>query len=361
METEGPEAVVGAQAVLADLVHGLGCRAGAILTRQGGEVAVLAAYGLSKDAVASYVSTWHRRDPWLGALVGPAGGRSFRGEDLVGTRLLRGSEFHERWLAPNGLGSAGLAEIGHANDPATLLYVWRAAGAKALSASDTQVLRAVAGTLALALRRSEAAGGAGIAEELVARSSVPIVLLRGDCTILWANSAASALWSSTGPLRRVGSRLWHRSPAHAARFARLIADAAATAARAAVLGLQTEDGVLPVKLQPFILRSGQQVVALSAGPPQAGIPNAATIAAALGLTQAQAEVAALLCRGLETAAISERIGISQNTLNGHLKELYGRLRAANRVQAVVRVLAASAALSLLSPPAPGESVGGTAD
>jgi len=357
----GSNAAEGLQTTLADLVHGLGCRAGAILSRRGGEVTVLASYGLPDDAVAAYATTWHRRDPWLGALVGPAGGRAFRGEDLVGSRLLKGSEFHEHWLAANGLGSAGLAEIGRLADAHGLLYVWRAAGAKSLSASDTQLLRAVAGSLALALHRSDTADGATMAEELVSRSSVPIVLLRGDCTIVWSNAAATALWSGTGPLRRVGNRLSHRNASHAQRFAQLVADAAAPAARAAILGLQSEDGILPIKLQPLLLRSGQQVVALSAGPPQAGVPNAAMIAAALGLTRAQAEVAALLCRGLETAAISQRIGISQNTLNGHLRELYGRLRATNRVQAVVKVLAASAALSLLSPPAPSGSIGSSAD
>lgn len=359
--TREPEAAVGVRAAVADLVHGLGCRAGAILTRGVGNVSMLAVHGLSEEAVASYVSTWHRRDPWLEVLGGPPSGRAVRGEDLVGPRLLKGSEFHERWLVPNGLGSAGFAEIGHADDPATLLCVWRAAGEKSLSASDTQLLRAAAGILGLALRRHEPNAGAIPAEELLARSSVPIVILRGDCTILWANAAAATLWSDMGPLRRVGSRLCHRNPAHARRFAELVADATATPARSAIVGLQSGNGMLPVKLQPLVLRSGQAVVAISAGPPQAGVPNAAMIAAALGLTRAQAEVAALLCRGLETAAISEHIGISQNTLNGHLKDLYGRLQAANRVQAVVKVLAASAALSLLSPPAPSGRVSGSAD
>jgi DNA-binding CsgD family transcriptional regulator len=128
-----------------------------------------------------------------------------------------------------------------------------------------------------------------------------------------------------------------------------VADAAAPGARATILGLATDNGVLPIRLQPLVRGSNQVIVALIGGPAHAPVPSAVTIAAALGLTRAQAEVAALLCRGLETSAISARIGISPNTLNGHLRELYDRLQASNRVQAVVRVLGAAAALTLLSP------------
>lgn len=334
--------------VLSDLVHGLGCRAGAVFEMRGTTPVALASYGLSDDAVASYVTTWHRVDPWLAALGGPPSGRALRGEDLVGPRLLKASEFHQRWLVPNGLGSAGFAELRRSGDAGALLCVWRPAGAKSLAASDIQVLRAVAGTLSLALGTAEPAAGQTLAEELIGRMSVPIVMLREDCTIAWANAAASTLWGEAGPFRRAGDRLSHRNPAHAERFAELVAHAARPMARPAIVALETGGGVLPVKLQPLMLRSGQHVVALSAGPPQGSTPSPALIAAALGLTRAQAEVAALLCRGLETVAISERIGISQNTINSHLKELYGRLRATNRVQAVVKVLEAASALSLLS-------------
>jgi DNA-binding CsgD family transcriptional regulator len=107
--------------------------------------------------------------------------------------------------------------------------------------------------------------------------------------------------------------------------------------------------VLPIRLQPLVLPSGQHVVTLTGSITSNVLPGPGTIAAALGLTRTQAEVATLLCRGLDTAAIAQRLGISQNTLNGHLHDLYDRLSATNRVQAVVRILSASASLTLFAP------------
>lgn len=338
------------QPTLAEIAAGLGCAAGAIFARTPDGVEVRAAVGLSPEAIEAYLAQWQRRDPWLSALRGPFAGRVFRGEDLVGTRLMRGSEFHARWLEPNGLDHAIFAEIAEAGAMLELLCLWRPKGARAFSRGEARLVGAVAGMLGMLMRQRELAGGAQIAAELVAQSSVPIVLLRSDGTIVWSNAAAAALWSGEGPLRRACGRLALRHAGHAARFAQSIASVAAPGGRPAMLGVQTEEGIAALRLQPLILRSGGTVVALTGYLPGMGVPTAATIAAALGLTRAQAEVAVLLCHGLETAAISARIGVSQHTLNGHLRDLYGRLRASNRVQAVVRVLGASVALSLLAPP-----------
>ncbi len=338
------------QPTLAEVVAGGGGAAGAILARTPDGVEFRATAGLSQDAIEAYLSQWQRRDPWIAALRGPFAARVFRGEDLVGTRLLRASEFHSRWLAPNGLDHAIFAEIAEAGPTRDLLCVWRPTGSKSFSRSDARLVGAVAGMLGMLMRQSELAGGAAIAAELVAQSSVPIVLLRADGTIVWSNAAAASLWNGEGPLRRACGRLALRHTGHTARFAQSIASVAAPGGRPSMLGVQTEEGIVALRLQPLMLRSGGTMVALTGYLPGMGVPNAGTIAAALGLTRAQAEVAVLLCHGLETAAISARIGVSQHTLNGHLRDLYGRLRASNRVQAVVRVLGASVALTLLAPP-----------
>jgi DNA-binding CsgD family transcriptional regulator len=223
------------------------------------------------------------------------------------------------------------------------------------------LLRAFAGTLAMLLRREDDTAGTLAAGELVAHSSVPVVILHDDCTVLWANAAAATLWACAAPFRRAGARLTLRAAAQAPRFQRAVADTASPGARPGLLGFQTDAGIIAVRLQPLMLRSSVPVVALTASMPDAAVPSPAAIAATLGLTRAQAEVASLLCRGLETAAISERIGVSQHTLNGHLRDLYGRLHAANRVQAVVRVLGAASTLALLAPGASGNGNGQASD
>jgi DNA-binding CsgD family transcriptional regulator len=232
-----------------------------------------------------------------------------------------------------------------------LRYVLRAEEMRPLSRQEVLVLRAVAGALGMVIRRSDLSAGAAAAAEVLGRAPTPVVLLLPDGTALWNNLAATALWAPGGPLRRHGRRITDGTGDPSSPFARALAAASHPGAKAHVVGLMSSTAPVPARLQPLTLRSGRTVVLLAAGVPTGTVPTAETVAASLGLTRAQAEVAVLLCRGMETAAISERIGISQHTLNGHLRDLYFRLRATNRVQAVVRLLGASAALGLFAEPA----------
>ncbi len=327
----GEPAVESLRSNLTDLIAGLDCQAGAILARSSSDVSFLLRHGLSDEAADAYTSFWHRRDPWLAALRGPFSGRAMRGEELVGARLLRGSEFYSS-----------------ANGP-LLLCLWRGVGVGPLSKGDVAVLRAFARSFALVLSQQEVATTAAVASELLGRSVVPIAVVAGDSTLLWSNTAAAGLWGQDGPLRRVGGKISLRHTCLAPRFAALILNIAQPGSRAALAALQTDEGVLPIRLQPLVLPSGQHVVTLTGSITSNVLPGPGTIAAALGLTRTQAEVATLLCRGLDTAAIAQRLGISQNTLNGHLHDLYDRLSATNRVQAVVRILSASASLTLFAP------------
>lgn len=210
------------------------------------------------------------------------------------------------------------------------------------------MLNAVAGALGLVVTRSDLSTGAAAAAEVMGRASTPVVLLLPDGTALWNNAGATVLWAPDGPLRRQGRRISDRDGNPTSLFARALAAASVPGARSHVVGITGGQAPVPARLQPVTLRSGRTVVLLTAAMPSATVPTAEAVAAALGLTRSQAEIAVLLCRGMETAAISERIGISQHTLNGHLRDLYFRLRAANCVQAVVRLLGASAAIGLFS-------------
>lgn len=347
----GPDGLPTIRGCLADLADGLGCAAAFVLLRAGRDAFILAGQGLTAEAAEAYASQWHRLDPWLAGLHGPFGGRAMRGESLVAPRLLRASSFHAGWLRPHGFGPAGIADVAEASGTTALLYVLRPAEGRPLSRPEVLLLRAVAGALGLVVRRSDLSLGAAAAAEVMGRATAPVVVLLSDGTVLWSNAAAAMLWAPGGPLRRVGRRLADRSGDPASPFAQALAAQAVPHARPRVIGLPGGAVLVPAKLQPFTLRSGRTAVLMTAAAPAASVPTAEAVAAALGLTRAQAEVAVLLCQGMETAAISDRIGISQHTLNGHLRDLYARLRASNRVQAVVRLLGASAAFGLFLEPA----------
>jgi DNA-binding NarL/FixJ family response regulator len=55
-----------------------------------------------------------------------------------------------------------------------------------------------------------------------------------------------------------------------------------------------------------------------------------------GLTEREREVLDLLARGKSTIEIAEAVFVSEKTVRNHLSNIYGKLRVADRVQAVLR-------------------------
>ena len=64
------------------------------------------------------------------------------------------------------------------------------------------------------------------------------------------------------------------------------------------------------------------------------------LAAALGLTKRQVQVARLICRGLGNKEIARQLGRSESVVRQHSDGLYKRLRVGNRVGVVVRLVLA---------------------
>jgi DNA-binding CsgD family transcriptional regulator len=67
----------------------------------------------------------------------------------------------------------------------------------------------------------------------------------------------------------------------------------------------------------------------------------AVLAAALPLTDRQAQVLALICRGLGDAAIAHELGISVRTVGHHVQHILGRLDVPSRTAAAAVALAAA--------------------
>lgn len=61
------------------------------------------------------------------------------------------------------------------------------------------------------------------------------------------------------------------------------------------------------------------------------------------LTERQLEIACLVARGLTSAAIGERLGVSARTVASHLERIYARLSVRGRVELAQRVIEAGLA------------------
>jgi len=62
------------------------------------------------------------------------------------------------------------------------------------------------------------------------------------------------------------------------------------------------------------------------------------LAAQVGLSSRQVQVARLICRGLQKEGIAKAIGVSEFTIRMHANALYKRLRVHDRVGVVVRLV-----------------------
>ncbi|WP_170985253.1 PAS and helix-turn-helix domain-containing protein [Roseomonas sp. AR75] len=333
--------------VLVDATAGLGLRAAGVMIRLGGATAIVVSHGLEPDAIDAYIRHWHRMDPCLAALGGPVEARAVRGTSLVGGGLLQRSSFHHGWLVPNGLGPSAFADISYGGGAAAWLFAYRAEGERTFSRSDLLTLKALAGALSLSFQSRALSGGALAAAAILRNAPVPLLLLRTDATLVWANAAGTALTQVDGPLRRAGSHVLPQGVG-AEAFSRVL-EATATSGRPRALRLDGRAGPTAAKLHPLRTGSGRATAVVLVAPREnTPLPDTDTLSSVLGLTRVQAEVATLLCRGTETQDMATRLGISPHTLNGYLGRIYDRLGVTNRVQAVVRLLGVSAALALLS-------------
>ena len=73
-----------------------------------------------------------------------------------------------------------------------------------------------------------------------------------------------------------------------------------------------------------------------AEPPPAGVPPQTTVEA---LSAREREVLQLIANGATNEEIARRLVVSPNTVKSHVKNIYGKLDAGNRTQAVARARA----------------------
>jgi DNA-binding CsgD family transcriptional regulator len=82
-----------------------------------------------------------------------------------------------------------------------------------------------------------------------------------------------------------------------------------------------------------------QLLILIGDPEEQVAPRVATMAAAFGLSAAEARVAALAAAAASTREIAERLGLSENTVKTHLKTVYLKTGARSRAELVRLALA----------------------
>ena len=215
-------------------------------------------------------------------------------------------------------------------------------------------------TLGAHLRRADELATRLHADDGAAEPDYALLLLGHDRHIASSNEGGRVFFGKVCASVETGKRLSFRDGEHAALFKEALNGLQQGGAAAPVLlRLADEEGgtellcylVRGESLSPAMLRAVEMdedeprpLCALVAAPPEAGDDALDIFRNALGLTPAEARLAARLRFGLSLKEASEELGISVNTARNQLKSVFDKL-GVNRQADLVRHLTELAALA----------------
>lgn len=189
--------------------------------------------------------------------------------------------------------------------------------------------------------------------ELLSVTGAGVIQLDVRGRVVAANDPARGLLRAGDGLTDRGGVLRAVAPKDAAEFARLLARAlprfeARPASGSMTVGRVSTPTRLALHVRPVANREldhrARRVAALVLVVDLAGRGRVDPdrVAAALGLSPAEADVAALLGRGLNGREIADATGRAHSTVRTHLKQIFGKLHASRQFEVVQAVQALAA-------------------
>jgi DNA-binding CsgD family transcriptional regulator/PAS domain-containing protein len=352
-----------------------------------------AAAGLSAAATDEYARAFARIDPLLAAAARRPECQAWRPDDFMTRREWTATPVHRRFLAPNGLSHAIAGVAARDEGAALACLAWRTRAAGPFGADERMAMAALLPHLARAARirrRIEQAEGmgAGLAEAM-ARMPLAAILCDRSGRALWMNPQAEELMRRREGLRLGDGRV-EAANGLGAELRRLIAGGAAAegngrsngktngrghgrngeGASGDGAGDRAERGVggwlqlprpwpkKPLSAHVIALpaEGGGPGLALNAARPAAliliGDPERPVrvppdqLARALGLTGAEARLAAALAAGSDVAGYAARAHITVGTARWYLKQALSKTGTHRQSELVRQVTATTEAVPI---------------
>lgn len=293
------------------------------------------------DACTSLVTEWYSRCPFMAYDARqPVIDRCIWDGDLVTPERIRHEPFYQDYARSFELGHAvmrGTSTLPSRERYALISPFWLKAGPPSDSQRATfELLSAhAAKALAIYLRL----GAANRTQELMNLQQCGVVTVNASGTVIAANDVA--LNMSGDGFSIADKRLRARRPSQQRELDRMLASAFDPDVRnneTSPVALARAGGRKPLivtafpghrrkdRLSSALLKAADTITVIITDPEVSGAGNGGEATfAALGLTKAEAKVAAILGSGASPEAAAETLAVSVGTVRTHLKSVYSKL------------------------------------
>jgi len=246
-------------------------------------------------------------------------------------------EFTLDFQARHGLGDCAASRVSIERGHCAMLVVDRAAGAAPFSPEDLRIVATlgehVGLSLALADRAAGASHEAAAWRTALEEAAIAAVFLSRDGTVLATTEPAERLFSDA--FRVVGKRLECRSS-----DGQTAIDTIATARlrNASLLTIPRGEGHRPLLARAIPLDTAESptawmfshvqvetILVIAEPEPEPGRVGTVEVLTRLGLSPAEAQVAALVGAGAAPVQVAEALALAETTVRSYLREAYSKL------------------------------------
>jgi DNA-binding CsgD family transcriptional regulator len=318
--------------------------------------------GISESAIQLWASSYIEHDIWALEAVRQGlwrEGAALIDDSIVPREQFLASRFYREFLSTIGIARvcAGVVFEGAPGLPATALSVFRDTDDPAFDREDERWMKLIVGHLSRAMGIMYRLDTTRLQNaSLLAsfdRLEFGVALLDSELRVLHLNAAASkAVDRNDGLLvdagRRLGTLAGTKSSPDVSRWLAKVARTPATEP-----GHFLETCVIPRKggKQRYAIQCAAvpgsedwaahgdavRYVAFITDPAAVRLPDVERLVSLYGLTQAQGRVAREFARGSTYKEAARRLGISEETVRAHVKEIYPKMRV-NRQADLVRLV-----------------------
>ena len=312
------------------------------------------------QATLDYLRTYHRVNPRLGPMLAAPPGAWLHDHELFDGRFIASSPFHQEFLVPYG--GLHCSAIKIEADPQTLVIfaAMRGVGSPHIAGPDLDLLNRLHHHLVEAMSIHQSVRSLQM-ESMAGRSVLdrfrqPVILIDQQRILRFRNQAATDLLEEGDVATEGSGFLRLRDPRHDRQMLVHLreldlgghaAGDAGTLERA-VMRLRKSSDDAPVALLLLPLRPGSMMGAFGDEGLALGMfidpafrrdPDPAVIAAAFGLTPAEARVAGALTTGKAPEELADDVGVAISTIRTQIRSLLEKTGARRQAE-MVSILAA---------------------